>query len=160
MPPSLHYTKAASWACILVSITVLKIQVSSAASTPPLCLIRLRPSAGCLGCECTNPPIGQALTGDALKREVGALVVIDAERHAVAVTEVELGKVALQVLRTAMLVDAAHPALEDAEKALNRVGVDGAVTLADILANAVIDRLVTTSERLAGELIEASFVGQ
>jgi hypothetical protein len=39
--------------------------------------------------------------------------VIAAERHAVAVAKIELGKVAMRVLLTAALIDGSHAALED-----------------------------------------------
>ena len=53
--------------------------------------------------------------------------------------ELELGQVAAQVLLGAVLVDPAHPALEDAEIALDGVGVDDA---ANILAGRVLHRVV------------------
>ena len=43
----------------------------------------------------------------------GAHFVVDLERDAVVVAEVELGQIALQVLFAAVLIDADHAALED-----------------------------------------------
>ena len=54
-----------------------------------------------------RPSIGKALADDALGREFGAYEIVITERRARVVAEVELGKVAMQVLFLAMLVDAA-----------------------------------------------------
>jgi hypothetical protein len=43
------------------------------------------------------------------------------------VAELELGKVAVKVLLGAVLIDALHPALEDAERALDRENDDARV---------------------------------
>lgn len=48
----------------------------------------------------------------------------------------------MRVLLGAVLIDALHTALEDAEIAFNRVGVDRSVTLANILVGAVLNGLV------------------
>ena len=61
--------------------------------------VRLRCKAGCLGCEATNPPIGHALANDTEQHQFGAFVVVHADCHSVGVAEVELAKVALEVLR-------------------------------------------------------------
>src|SRR4051794_11344407 len=42
-----------------------------------------------------------------------------------------------------MLVDALHPALEDAEIALDRVGMNGTIGKAHVLASTMVDRAVT-----------------
>jgi hypothetical protein len=75
------------------------------------------------------------------------LGVLDAKRGAVVVAEIELGKVAVQVLHAAVLIDALDAALEDRELALNRVRVDRAILKADVLA------LTMAGEAVAGELI-------
>src|SRR5687768_4191972 len=64
----------------------------------------------------TNPPIGEALTADALKHEVGALRIVDAKLNAIAVAEIELDRIAMQMLLPAMLIDALHAALKDREE--------------------------------------------
>src|SRR5262249_9503529 len=51
-----------------------------------------------------RPSIGEALADDALGREFGAHEIVITERRARVVAEVELGKVAMQVLFLAMLV--------------------------------------------------------
>lgn len=93
-----------------------------------------------LDCEATNPPIGQALADDAAESKVTARVVINAERKAVRVAEVEVAQVALQMLRTVVLIDTAHAALKDDKKAFDRICVEGAVALASVLDARVIDR--------------------
>ncbi len=70
-----------------------------------------------------RPSIGEALTDSALGDSAGALDVADPERNPVAVAEIELGKVAVQVMLAAVLVDAAHPAFEDREEAFDGVGL-------------------------------------
>lgn len=55
------------------------------------------------------------------------------------ISEIKFGKVALQVSRAAMLIDAEHPALEDAEKPFDRVGMSAA---AHVFASPMLDREV------------------
>jgi hypothetical protein len=57
--------------------------------------------------------IGQALALCAPDRRQGAIIIIVAERHAVIVPKIELSQIPMQVLFAAMLIHAAHPALED-----------------------------------------------
>ena len=86
----------------------------------------------------TNPPIGEALALDALHGVIGAHGVGVAKRGATVVAEIKLRQIAVKVGFAAVLVDAGHAALEDAEIALNRVGVDGfALAIADVLTGAV-----------------------
>ena len=63
----------------------------------------------------------------------------------------------MQMLLAAMLVDAAHAALKDAEKALYGVAVDAWRTLANILASAVRNKVVRCVGAANG-LIESCFV--
>jgi len=86
--------------------------------------------------------ICEPLSDDALQCAVGAGNVIDAERHAVRIAKIELGKVAMQVLFLAMLIDAFHAAFKDRIVAFNAVGVDHT---AHIFLDAVFDR------RMAGK---------
>src|SRR5437763_670040 len=88
-----------------------------------------------LGLE-TSCFISQALADDALDREVRAARIVDAEPFAVAVAEVEFGKVAVKVLLAHMEVAADDPALQDREEAFNRIRVELA---AHIFFGAVID---------------------
>jgi hypothetical protein len=56
--------------------------------------------------------ISQAFADDALRRDFGPHIVVDAVGHAIVVTEIELREIAMQMLFTAMLVDAFHAPLE------------------------------------------------
>ena len=78
-----------------------------------------------------------------------ALFVVYAQSDSVIIPEVELCQVAVQVLLRAMLVDAVHAALEDAEDVLDGVGVHVA---AHILIGAMVHRLV------AGEVAQLLIV--
>lgn len=69
----------------------------------------------------TNPPIGKALVASHAKQIFGAFCIRDFQSGAAIVTEIELGKVAVQMSLAAMLIDANHAALEDREHVLNRV---------------------------------------
>lgn len=99
--------------------------------------------------------IHQALAFDALHGLDGAVDVAIAELDAVIVAEVKFREIAVQMLLAAVLIDAAHPALEDREEALDRIGLHVA---ADIFVVRMRDGF------MGGELatdrgIEAAFVG-
>jgi hypothetical protein len=49
------------------------------------------------------------------------------QRNAVVITEIKFHQIPMKVLLAAVLINALHAALKDAEKALNRVGVDRAI---------------------------------
>lgn len=68
--------------------------------------------------------IGQALAFNRCDGVGRSALVINAEGDTVIVAEFVLGKIAVQVLLGAMLIDALHAALEDAEYAFDGVGVD------------------------------------
>lgn len=65
----------------------------------------------------------------------------------------------MKVLLAAVLVDALHAALEDGERALNRVGVDGAVHEVDVLALAVPGEAVAAGEGRRELSVLARLVG-
>lgn len=70
--------------------------------------------AFCLGVTgFTNPPIGQTLVASLTKKIFGTFCIADLESSAAVMTEIELGKIAVQVSFAAMLVDADHATLED-----------------------------------------------
>ena len=71
------------------------------------------------------------------------------------VPEAELRQVAMQMALSAMLVDPAHSALEDAEAAFDRVGVN---LLPGKLASAVANMLML-GKVLVHPFVEATFVG-
>jgi hypothetical protein len=71
-------------------------------------------AAFCLGVTgFTNPPIGKALAFDHGEQLVVAFGVGHLESRAAIVTEIELGKVTVQMGLAAMLIHANHAALED-----------------------------------------------
>lgn len=76
------------------------------------------------GLLATSPPIGQALPFNPLHHAAHAFGIFDAHGRAVRVAKIELGKVAMNVLFAAVLVDAVHAALEDREEAFNGVRRD------------------------------------
>ena len=55
--------------------------------------------------------VGKALAADASEPLSGAGAVVDAVREEVVMPELELGQIPVQVLLTAMLIDALHAAL-------------------------------------------------
>ena len=81
--------------------------------------------------------MGEALANAAFQQRISAVGIVIAESNAVAVAEIELGQITVQVLLVAVLVNAAHPALVDREHALNGVAVHGRIFLADVLPSAV-----------------------
>ena len=89
--------------------------------------------------RCVSPPIRQAFPADAFEQLFRAHRVIKSKLLTMVVAKVKFSGVAVQVMRTAMLVHAIHAALEDAEKAFNRVRVRIA---AHVLFRAMIDALV------------------
>jgi hypothetical protein len=91
------------------------------------------------GRSLTSCSIGEALSNNSLDCQFCALRVIYAEPDSIAIAEIEFGKVAVQMLLAAMLVDAFHAALEDRIVAFNGVCVDDPT---HVFADAVIDGLV------------------
>ena len=69
-------------------------------------------------------PILQALSRGTLQRDFSAGNVIDTNRNAVAVPEIALIQISVQMLLFAMLIDALHAALEDLIVAFDSVGRD------------------------------------
>ena len=69
---------------------------------------------------------GSSVSVDADGRAGCPLGVADSELHPVAIPKIELGKVAVQVLLAAVLIDSLHAALEDGEVALGGLRVDDA----------------------------------
>jgi hypothetical protein len=100
-----------------------------------LALCRLLP----YGRSLTSRSIGETLSNDAFDRALGAIYVIYAEPDAIAIAEIEFGKIAVQMLFAAMLIDALHAAFENRIVTFNCVGVDDPT---HIFADAVIDGLM------------------
>src|SRR5258708_1682792 len=88
--------------------------------------------------------IGQSLADEALERNFGTLYVIDPELRASVHTEIEFGQIPMKMFLVHVLIDPDQPALEDAEIALKRVGVNIA-THPFILR--VIDRFMLSRSR-------------
>jgi hypothetical protein len=65
--------------------------------------------------------IGQTLPDHAFERDLGPLHIVDAEFGTGVLAKVELGQIAIKVLRVHVLINADQPALEDREEALQRV---------------------------------------
>ena len=72
-------------------------------------------AARCLKTGLVRLPVHQPLAFNATDRGEGAVDVAIAERDAVIVAVIELGKVAVQMLLFAVLVHATHSAFEDRE---------------------------------------------
>src|SRR3990167_6799902 len=96
-----------------------------------------------------SPPISKTLADDALQRFSSTHFIVHTERNAVAVAEIKLGKIAMQMLFLAVLINALHPALENRIVALDCVRMDIA---ANVLLGRVSDTPVT-SELFADRFI-------
>src|SRR5579872_2996351 len=70
----------------------------------------------------TSCLVGETLAHDTTEHLISASGIIHAKRDAVRVAELELCKVAVKVLFRAVLIDAAHTAFEDGERAFDGVG--------------------------------------
>src|SRR5579884_2239950 len=101
--------------------------------------------------------IGEATSYDTREKAVCAILVIATQCDPVAVSELELRQIAVKVLLGAMLINALHAALEDAEIAFNGVGVDASTdVLASLVVHAAMAKVIVT-ELVA---ICLGFVGQ
>jgi hypothetical protein len=79
-----------------------------------------------LSCPDFNrPPISKALPDNSSRQFFGAFHIVCVECNAVAVAEIKLGNIAVQVFLAAVLIDAFHAAFEYGIEILN--GVDGYV---------------------------------
>jgi hypothetical protein len=83
--------------------------------------------------------IRQPLADHATDRFGSTLCIRHVKRSALVLAKIELGQVPLQMLWADMVIHAGDPALHDREISLNRIGMGVA---ANVLANAVVDRLV------------------
>jgi hypothetical protein len=89
---------------------------------------------GALGVP-VRPCVSQPLADDPLEAFNCPRLVIKAVGNARVVAELELGNVAVQVMLCAVLVHAAHAALEDRERPLDGVRVDRAIIQIDVVAS-------------------------
>jgi hypothetical protein len=87
--------------------------------------------------------VGETAPLCALERNRGAAHVVNAKPLAVAVAEIKLGQIALQVRFAHMLVNAVNPTFQDREEAFHAIGGDEAVAFAaGVFILAVIDGLM------------------
>ena len=71
-----------------------------------------------------RPPIRETLASRAFDCKRRTFAIFDAERGAVVVAEIVFRKITMQMLLAAMLIHTTHAALEDAEIAFDRIGMD------------------------------------
>src|SRR5437870_2377608 len=88
--------------------------------------------------------IGEAPPNNTGQQNVSPRRVVDPVRLTVGIAEIKLRQIAVKMLLAAPLVDAAHPALEDREIALDGVGVN--------VAKAV-HALAVTHHAMGGEML-------
>jgi hypothetical protein len=100
--------------------------------------------------------VRQALALDPKGGPGGASHVVHAKCHAGVVSELELGRVAVKVLLSAVLTDALHASFEDRERAFDGVRAD--VAAGAFRATVVHDLMAR--EVLAEAKAPAAFVGQ
>lgn len=103
----------------------------------------------------TNCSIGQTLADGAAQRGVGPGHIVYAKTGPVVVSEIEFGGVAVQVVGSAVLVNADHPAFEHRIIAFDGVGVD---VVPPVFARAVGNEIVPG--KVLGDIgVLPSFVG-
>ena len=100
-------------------------------------------------------PISEALAFHSLDRGECAINVAVAEGGAVIVPEIKFRKIAVKMFFLAVLIDALHPAFEDRECALNRIGVNIA---ANIFASGMLHGFMR-GKMLIGTEVETAFIG-
>ena len=104
----------------------------------------------------TSRSIGKPLALDATQQAIGASLIVDSERDAVVVAEIELCCVAVQVRLANVEIATVDAALEDREEVLDRIGVPECST--DILLRRMVDRAVP-AELAPDAPIDRAFVG-
>ena len=83
--------------------------------------------------------VSQSLADDAPQRASRALRIVNSKLHAVRISEIELCKIAVQMLFKTKLINAFHTALENAEEILDGVRLHVA---ADLFVRFVTDALM------------------
>jgi hypothetical protein len=84
-------------------------------------------------------PVRETLAFNALHSKRRTFPIVHTEGNAVIVAEIKFREIAMQMLLIAMLIDAAHTALEDREVAFGRVGMH---IVADVFAAGMMHRFV------------------
>jgi hypothetical protein len=87
--------------------------VKSNTNCSPLALIRALRRSSLPGRRAISGAIRESLAGSTLDRLFGPILIVDAKRDTVAIAEIKLGQIAVQVLLSAVPIDALHAALED-----------------------------------------------
>ena len=94
------------------------------------------------------------LANDATDNLVRAILIVNPQRYAAVVPKIEFAQITMQVLLSAVLIDALHTTLEDGEVAFKGVGVCGT---ADVFASAMVDGAM--AGKFIGDLgIDQAFV--
>ena len=99
--------------------------------------------------------IGEALPNRATQRPLCPVKIVHAKGNAVGVAEIKLTQISVQMLLSAMLVNALHAAFEDRIVAFHSVGGDVA---ANIFLGAVVDGIVAQEVR-PELLVPSPFIG-
>jgi hypothetical protein len=107
------------------------------------------------GLSVSRPRIGEALSNDTLDCSLSALHIVNSETDAVAIAEIELRKISVQMAFAAMLVNAFHATLEDRIEAFDSIGMD---VPANVFLSAMVHALMA-GEFGADLKILAGFVG-
>ena len=95
--------------------------------------------------------IGEALADDTTKGTFGATFILDADRTAMTISEIELCKIAVKMPLGAVLIDALHAALEDREITLDGVGVAvAALPLFDSVVDGLVGRELLADAGITG----------
>jgi len=114
-------------------------------------------SAANLGADLsTSRSIGEPLSLEALQSNVGTAHVINAQPFAVGIAEIELAQIPAQMHVADVLIDAIEPAFQDAEIALDGIGVEHA---AHVLLPRVVDGAVS-AEIPADIVVGHAFIGE
>jgi len=92
-------------------VETARTDLSYFSASPPSFLLRLLP----YGLSDMRRPISQTLSNDALYGAFSSLNVVYAQPNTIAIAEIELREIAMQVLLFAVLIHALHAALEDRE---------------------------------------------
>ena len=103
--------------------------------------------------------IGEPLTPHTKQKSFSTLTVVHAQSGAVVVTEIELSKIAVQVIVPTVLIDTLHAAFKHREEAFNGVGVDAWVNLGNVFTLSVTGEALTAIKHVMDAAVLSGFVG-
>src|ERR1700729_1832529 len=107
------------------------------------------------GLSVSRPRVSEALSNDTLDCSLSALHVVNTKTDAIAIAEIELRKIAVQMAFAAMLVNALHAAFEDRIESFDGIGMD---VPANVFLAAMVHALV--AGKFSADLkILAGFIG-